>query len=229
MHNGPILGVMLSIKQISQRLQAHAPTTERGEHRERGDHDLNPGLRPDGALRAAAVLIALVDHGAEINVLLTRRAEHLEHHPGEISFPGGHIEQNDPHAVAAALRETHEEIGLAPESVEVLGRLDDYVTRTGFHITPVVGMVRPPLHIKPDPYEVDEVFEVPLAFFLDPANHHRHQRIYEGAQRSFYAMPYGDYYIWGATAGMLVNLYQTLTPETDGTPQDAPIDASSAN
>lgn len=205
---------MMDIAQIRQRLDARA--THRTDACLRGDHDLNPELQPKFTpgftpdLRPAAVLVGLVERPDAIGVLLTRRTEHLEHHPGQISFPGGHIEASDETPVAAALRETCEEIGLPAARVEVLGRLDDYVTRTGFHITPVVGVVRPPLELTPDPHEVDEVFEVPLGFFLDPANHHRHQRIYEGATRNFYAMPYKDYYIWGATAGMLMDLYQTL-------------------
>jgi len=218
---------MMDIAQIRRRLQARANKCERG------DHDLNPDLRPEAPLRPAAVLVALVERGTEISVLLTRRTDHLEHHPGQISFPGGHIEETDQDAVAAALRETHEEIGVAPERIQVLGRLDDYVTRTGFHVTPVVAAIRPPLDLTPDPHEVDAVFEVPLAFFLDPANHHRHERVYEGVARSFYAMPYEDYYIWGATAGMLMNLYQTLMPASKDrpkdAPKDAPIDASRAN
>ncbi len=198
----------MNIDYIRQRFNARA--TMPANHA-RGDHDLNPGLRPDGPLRPAAVLVALVEREAELTVLFTQRTDHLEHHPGQISFPGGHIEDSDPDPIAAALRETHEEIGIAAPRIEVLGCLDDYITRTGFHITPVVGAVRPPLDLIPDAHEVDHIFEVPLAFFLDPANHHRHQRTYEGAQRSFYAIPYQDYYIWGATAGMLMDLYQTLT------------------
>lgn len=209
MHNGP----MMDLEQISHRLKTHDAACERG------DHDLNPGLRPNAPLRRAAVLVGLVQRDARLSVLLTRRTEHLEHHPGQISFPGGHIESNDSDAVAAALRETHEEVGIHPDHVQVLGRLDDYVTRTGFHITPIVGLVHAPLELIPDPHEVDEVFEVPLAFFLDPTNHHCHQRIYEGQPRHFYAMPFGDYYIWGATAGMLVNLYQVLQPSSSGAPQ----------
>ena len=203
---------MVDISQISQRLQARAQPGERG------DHDLNPGLRPEAPLRRAAVLVTLVERETEISVLLTRRTDHLEHHPGQISFPGGHIEGTDQDAIAAALRETHEEIGLPPERIQILGRLDTYITRTGFHITPVVGTVRPPLDLIPDPHEVDAVFEVPLGFFLDPANHHRHQRTFEGASRSFYAMPFEDYYIWGATAGMLMDLYQTLAGSPDKVP-----------
>lgn len=207
---------MMDTDQIKARLQSpRAPF-------ERGDHDLNPDLRPTAPLRPAAVLVALVERNAGIGVLLTRRAEHLEHHPGQISFPGGHIEQSDSDAVAAALRETHEEIGIAPGRVDVLGCLNDYVTRTGFRVTPVVGSIRPPLDMRPDPLEVEEVFEVPLAFFLDPANHLKHERQFEGAPRSFYAMPYEDYYIWGATAGMLMDLYRTLSPPLKDGPIDAP-------
>jgi len=210
--------MQLRIDDIARRLDARGPRPERG------DYDLNPGLRPAPPLRPAAVLIALVERGDGVGVLLTRRTEHLEHHPGQISFPGGHIEAHDADPEAAALREAHEEIGLPPGQVRILGRLGEYVTRTGFHVTPVVGAVRPPLDLRPDPHEVEEVFEVPLAFFLDPANHHAHERVYEGAPRRFYAMPYGDYYIWGATAGMLMDLYRTL----EDTPGDARVDAPRA-
>ena len=198
---------MLDIAEITTRLNADTPPLERG------DHDLNPGLRPTADLCRAAVLVPLVERGDVLSVLLTRRANHLEHHPGQISFPGGHIEPSDANAQAAALRETSEEVGIAPERITVVGRLNDYVTRTGFHITPVVDTVRAPFDVTPDPSEVDEAFEVPLEFFLNPANHHRHQRVYEGATRSFYAMPYEDYYIWGATAGMLMDLYHILSGE----------------
>ncbi len=177
---------------------------------ERGDHDLNPGFRPEGPLCAAAVLVGLVERPKGLNVLLTRRTDTLEHHPGQISFPGGHIEPHDADPVAAALRETEEEIGLPASHIDVLGHLDTYITRTGFSITPVVALVRPPFNLNLDPVEVAEAFEVPLAFFLDPANHFSHDQDFKGTKRSFYAMPYEEYYIWGATAGMLLNLYQTL-------------------
>ena len=177
---------------------------------ERGDHDLNPGFRPEGPLREAAVLVGLVERPKGLQVLLTRRTDTLEHHPGQISFPGGHIERHDADPVAAALRETTEEVGLPASHIDVVGRLDTYITRTGFSITPVIALIRPPFELTLDSGEVAEAFEVPLAFFLDPANHHRHDRDFEGTKRSFYAMPYGGYYIWGATAGMLVNIYQTL-------------------
>ncbi|MCH7485568.1 MAG: CoA pyrophosphatase [Proteobacteria bacterium] len=177
----------------------------------RGDHDLNPGTVPDPPLIPAAVLVPLVDRARGLTVLLTERTEHLADHAGQISFPGGRIEAGDVGPEDAALRETEEETGLSRQRVEVLGRLDTYITRTGFTVTPVVAIANPPLELDPDPREVAAVFEVPLAFFLDAANHRRCSRPFRGSVRQFYAMPYGDRYIWGATAGMLVNLYERLS------------------
>ncbi len=180
--------------------------------RTRGDHDLNPGMTADGALIAAAVLVPIVDRPGGMTVLLTQRTETLTIHAGQISFPGGRIEPEDRHPEAAALREAEEEVGLAGDRVTLIGRLDVYLTRTGFRITPVVGIVAPPFSLHLDPVEVADAFEVPLGFVLDPANHQRHSRPFKGRQRQFYALPYGDRYIWGATAGMLVNLAQILNP-----------------
>jgi len=179
--------------------------------RTRGDHDLNPDLRPEGALRPAAVLVPLVDRPEGLTVLLTERTAHLHAHAGQISFPGGAFEPDDADAVAAALREAEEEVGLPPEQVEVVGRLDTYVTRTGFEVTPVVGLVHPPVMLRPDPFEVADVFEVPLDFILDPARPERHSREFLGRPRYFYAFPYENRYIWGATAGMLYNLQEVLS------------------
>jgi 8-oxo-dGTP pyrophosphatase MutT (NUDIX family) len=178
--------------------------------RTRGDHDLNPDLRPDGPLRPAAVLVPLVDRPDGLTVLLTERTAHLHAHAGQISFPGGAFEPGDADAVAAALRETEEEVGLAPGQVEVIGRLDTYVTRTGFEVTPVVGLVHPPVLLRPDPFEVADVFEVPLDFILDPTRPERHCREFLGRPRYFYAFPYENRYIWGATAGMLYNLQEVV-------------------
>jgi len=158
----------------------------------------------------AAVLVPLVARPDALTVLLTRRTDHLHHHPGQISFPGGRVEEHDLSPVMTALRETEEEIGLDPERVELLGALPDYLTGTGFRVTPVVGLVHPPFELELDAFEVAEAFEVPLAFFLDPANHQRHRMEHEGRVREFYAMPYGDHFIWGATAGMLISLYRFL-------------------
>lgn len=182
----------------------------------RGDHDLNPGMTGDGALVAAAVLVPIVDRPGGMTVLLTQRTEHLSLHAGQISFPGGRIEPGDRHPEAAALREAEEEVGLAGDRVALVGRLDVYLTRTGFRVTPVVGIVAPPLALRLDPVEVADAFELPLAFVLDPANHQRHSRPFRGRRRQFYALSYGDRYIWGATAGMLVNLAQVLNaPPSD--------------
>ena len=177
---------------------------------ERGDHDLNPGYRPDRPLKPAAVLVGLVERDEGMTLLLTRRTDHLEHHPGQVSFPGGHVEPDDKNAVATALRETEEEVGITPHHIDIVGRLDTYVTRTGFEVVPIVAMIRPTFQLAPDPHEVAEVFEVPLSFLMNPVNHHRHAREFEGGKRYFYAMPYRDYFIWGATAGMIMDLYQTL-------------------
>jgi 8-oxo-dGTP pyrophosphatase MutT (NUDIX family) len=160
----------------------------------------------------AAVLVPLVQRDDGLTVLLTQRTAHLANHGGQISFPGGRIEPTDTDSTAAALRETQEEIGLMPDCIDVLGRLDDYVTGTGFQVVPVVGLIQPPFTLIPDSFEVEDIFEVPLAFILDPANHQRHSRMAPtGETRFFYAIPFGERYIWGATAAMLVNLYEALT------------------
>ena len=182
-----------------------------GEGTDRGDHNLNPGLDDYDKLVPAAVLVPLVERKDGLTALLTQRTNHLAHHPGQVSFPGGHVDPGDESPEATALRETEEEVGLHRRHIDVLGRLDQYRVRTGFSVTPVVGLVTPPFDIKPDDFEVAEVFEVPLTFLMNPSNHERHSRDYRGETRYFYAMPYNGYYIWGATAGMLVNLYQVLT------------------
>jgi 8-oxo-dGTP pyrophosphatase MutT (NUDIX family) len=177
----------------------------------RGDHSLTPGAEPPPrALTPAAVLVPIVERSPGLTVLLTQRTAHLAAHAGQISFPGGHIEPTDPDPVAAALREAEEEVGLPQGHVEPFGRLDTYITSTGFEITPVVAFVRAPYPMRPDPYEVAEVFEVPLAFVVDPANHHRRSREANGTTRTFFVLPYENRYIWGATAGMLVNLAEVL-------------------
>ena len=178
----------------------------------RGDHDLNPGWTPpSNELRPAAVLVPLIDRAGGISVLLTQRTAHLTAHAGQISFPGGRIETSDRDATEAALRETEEEVGLTRDHVTVIGRLDTYVTGTGFEITPMVGLVKVPFPLTPDPFEVSEVFEVPLSFVIDPSNHRRMTRVFEERTRVFFVLPYENRYIWGATAGMLVNLAEVLT------------------
>ncbi|MEM1382985.1 MAG: CoA pyrophosphatase [Pseudomonadota bacterium] len=178
----------------------------------RSDDDLNPSHRivPDRPRRLAAVLCALREGPAGLSVVLTRRAAHLRDHAGQISFPGGKVAAEDPSPLAAALREAEEEVGLAPRQVEILGALDSYRTSTGYEIRPFVGVVRGAWQPVPDPGEVAEVFEPPLAFLMDPANRVRASREWKGASRQFYAMPWGGYYIWGATAGMLKGLSDRL-------------------
>jgi 8-oxo-dGTP pyrophosphatase MutT (NUDIX family) len=178
----------------------------------RGDHDLNPDMisPPRIGLRPAAVLVPLLDHAEGMSVLLTQRTAHLSAHAGQISFPGGRIEEDDADAVAAALRETEEEVGLARDKVSVIGRLDTYVTGTGFEITPIVGIVAPPVALSLDPFEVAEAFEVPLGFIVDRKNHQRVERESAGHSRCFYVLPFEGRNIWGATAGILVNLAEVL-------------------
>jgi 8-oxo-dGTP pyrophosphatase MutT (NUDIX family) len=182
----------------------------REERTGRGDHDLNPGMAKPTELVPAAVLVPIVERQGGLTILLTQRTDHLSAHAGQISFPGGRMEDIDASVADAALRETEEEVGLHRQHIELVGQLDLYVTRTGFEVTPVVGIVTPPFAIKPDPFEVAEVFEVPLSFIIDPKNHQKQSRQYKGIERQFYVLPYEDRYIWGATAGMLVNLSEVL-------------------
>ncbi|MDP2882409.1 MAG: CoA pyrophosphatase [Azonexus sp.] len=164
----------------------------------------------DQPLIPAAVLFPIVLRDGGQMVLLTQRTAHLRDHAGQISFPGGRVEAEDLSPSHTALRETEEEIGLPRERIEILGFLPEYRTGTGFRVTPVVALVLPPFELQPDPFEVAEVFEVPLAFLLDPANHQQHSLHYRGALRNYFAMPYGDYFIWGATAGMIRSLSERL-------------------
>lgn len=187
----------------------------RAERVGRGDHDLNPGMRPPSVLKPAAVLVPIVEHRDGMTILLTQRTEHLNDHAGQISFPGGRVEASDPDVEFAALREAEEEVGLPPDRVDIVGRLDIYVTRTGYEVTPVVGFVQPSFPVKPDPFEVADVFEVPLSFVVDPENHEKGHRMHKGVQRQFYVLPYEDRFIWGATAGMLVNLSEVLRGELE--------------
>jgi 8-oxo-dGTP pyrophosphatase MutT (NUDIX family) len=174
------------------------------------------GAEHDRTPAAAAVLVGLVARADGLQVLLTRRTEHLRDHAGQISFPGGRSEPEDDHPEATALREAQEEIGLPPDRVELLGRLPDYTTITRYVVTPVVALVHPPFELALDAFEVAEAFEVPLSFLMTPAHHRRHVFSYEQGQRQFLSMPWrrtaqdGEYFIWGATAAMLRNLYHFL-------------------
>ena len=182
----------------------------------KSDYDLNPGLKVDNphALRPAAVLVGLVEHEDGMTVLLTRRSDTLRSHTGQIAFPGGRC---DPGELPweTALREAHEEVGLDPARVVLAGLLHGYQTVTGFHVTPVVGFIDPKATFKASPEEVADVFETPFDFLMDPANHQRQSReVPSGGRRHFYAMPWNDRFIWGATAGMLRSLYEALYDET---------------
>ncbi|WP_143757543.1 CoA pyrophosphatase [Burkholderia singularis] len=170
----------------------------------------------DIELRSASVLVPIVVRNRSLTMLLTQRTDHLSDHAGQISFPGGRHEPGDRDAIATALREAREEIALASEHVEVLGVLPDYVTNTGFCVSPVVALVHPPFTVQADPFEVAEIFEVPLDFLMNPAHHEERTFHWQGGERRFFAMPYprdaggGRYFIWGVTAGMLRNLYRFL-------------------
>ena len=163
--------------------------------------------------RNAAVLVPLIDRAEGMTVLLTRRSEHLDSHPGQIAFPGGRVDPGDRDAVDTALRETEEEVGLARARIDVVGRLDTCWTGTGYRVEPVVGLVSEPFSLDEltlDDFEVAEAFETPLAFVMDPANHIRRTAVARGTRRSFYVLPWGERYIWGATAHMLVDLSTAL-------------------
>lgn len=181
-----------------------------------GALNLSDGFRlpgRDGAAKPAAVLVPLVNRDGGLTVLFTQRSLDLPDHPGQISFPGGRVEAQDRDAAVAALREAREEVGLQQERVTLLGTLAQYETVTGYRVTPVVGWIEPPFQATPDPVEVADVFEAPLAFLLEPANQKRHFRMIGDRRRDYYAIPYGERYIWGATAAMLLILDRTLRAE----------------
>jgi 8-oxo-dGTP pyrophosphatase MutT (NUDIX family) len=168
-------------------------------------------LNAAAPMKAAAVLVLVVNH-EEPTIVLTQRTRHLADHAGQISFPGGRCCDEDCTPERTALREAEEEVGIEGSRIEILGRLPEYHTSTGFNVTPVVGWVEPPVDFRPDPHEVDDVFEVPLAFLLDPRNHRYESAFYKGRMRNYWAMPYGERFIWGATAGMLVTFQRILRP-----------------
>jgi len=201
----PTAGIELDLDEIRRRLTA-APASAAARALA---GDLGAAAER-AALTPASVLVPIVAREESLTVLLTRRTAHLRAHSGQISFPGGRVEPQDAGPAATALRETQEEIGLTPDRIELIGTLSEYHTRTGYRITPIVGVVAPPFSLQADAQEVDAVFEVPLSFLLDPRNHQRHEREFEGRMVSYFAMPYGEHYIWGATAAMLVNLYRQL-------------------
>ncbi|UTW56931.1 CoA pyrophosphatase [Kordiimonas sp. SCSIO 12610] len=162
-----------------------------------------------GEVKPASVLVPVVMH-EQPTILLTKRNQTLNKHAGQVSFPGGRIDASDANANAAALRETYEEVGIAEDYISLKGTLDTYYTGTGFKVTPVVGILKPGFTITKQDSEVEEVFEVPLSFILDRGNHKRESAMWKGIRRHYYSIPYNDYYIWGATAAMLVNLVDIM-------------------
>ena len=194
------------------RLDAPVHLNDPGVIPRHGDHQIDPVIQAMAEIRPirpAAVLVPVVDH-PDPTVLLTVRTTHLPDHPGQIAFPGGKIDAGDESPLAAAMREAAEEIGLDEGFVEPIGYLDLYMTALGYRIVPTIARVRPGFHLALNPAEVDDAFEVPLAFLMEEANHQRHSREWKGMMRTVYAMPFGDRYIWGVTAGILRNLYERI-------------------
>ena len=192
---------------LDERLARPAPPAAQGL----SDTFRFPGR--EGMAVPAAVLVPLVNRPQGLQLLLTQRSAQLPDHPGQICFPGGRLDPGDADHVAAALRETAEEIGLASTNVQVLGKLPSYETVSGYRVEPIVGWVDPPFDLVPDPVEVADVFEVPLEFVLDPSNHQRHFRMLGSIRRDYWAIPWFSRYIWGATAAMLLILDRTLRGE----------------
>ena len=202
---------MLTCELIMKRLNAFEPEPEpvsndNAEVGKRARPGKEPWVRGDGTLKPAAVLVPLVARDDGLTVLLTRRTDHLHNQAGQISFPGGRVDSTDRDTLHTALRETEEEIGLDSAAIEVVGRLADYIVGTGYLVSPIVGLIKPPFALTPHEDEVAEIFEAPLDYVLDPANFVRHSREYGGSQRFYYAVTWNGHYIWGATAGMLRHL-----------------------
>ena len=200
-------------RRASGRLRPEPPGFREPRSDLKGDHALNPatwGTLPSAEPRKAAVLVPVVEHASGACVLLTERASGLRNHSGQIAFPGGRMDPDDASPIHTALREAEEEIGLPGAFVRPLGYLDPYLSSSNFFVLPVVALVAPGAPLAPNPQEVADIFEVPLAFLMDESNHELHARPWRGAIRQYYAMPFGRHYIWGVTAGIVRNLYERL-------------------
>lgn len=207
MPSHPLLAAVPGREEIAARLAGAPPLEELLT----ADDVEKQAFAAQQSLKPAAVLLLVVNRAEHATVVFTQRTAHLADHAGQISFPGGRCDEADCTPEGTALREAEEEVGIAAERVQILGRLPEYRTSTGFSVTPVVGWAEPPLEYHPDPHEVADVFEVPLAFLLDARNHRYESAFFKGRMRHYWAMPYGDRFIWGATAGMLVTFQRLMT------------------
>ena len=210
----PVLSAKDFFNRVKARLTLDVPRalTDPNITPQRGDHDVDPVMRKIAEvrpIRPAAVLVAVIDH-PEPTVLLTQRAQHLPQHPGQISFPGGKIETDDASPLDSALREAEEEIGLDRTLVEPLGYLDLYMTTLGYRIMPTVARLEPGFSLTLNTGEVDAAFEVPLSFLMNQDNVERHARDWQGMTRHYYAITFGERYIWGVTAGILRNMHDRI-------------------
>jgi 8-oxo-dGTP pyrophosphatase MutT (NUDIX family) len=200
----------LSAADLRDRARERLAASQSGPQ---GDHIHSPGYDEwvlSRAIKPAAVLIPFVEREGGLTIILTKRHENLRSHSGQVAFPGGKIDPEDASPEAAALREANEEIALDPAMAEIIGRLPDYHSGSGYRIAPVLALISPQAVLTANPQEVDYVFEVPLAFLMDPVNHKRGSRMFQGAERHYLEMPYGDHYIWGVTAGILHLLHDRL-------------------
>lgn len=212
------LAPRFSADDVRSRADTRLVEREPGILPRRGDYDLNPELLPDArkavsTLTPAAVLIPVVERAGEARLVFTQRTTDLPAHAGQVSFPGGKVDESDLNPVDAALREAEEEIGLAREFVDVIGELDSYQTGTGFHIHTVIGVVSGEARFTRNEREVSEVFDVPLRYLMAPSNFQQHKKFWRGKDRAFYAISYEERYIWGATAGIVRNFYERLYSE----------------
>lgn len=205
--------ISVDLMRLREVLHAEPHAARRFVENEVGDK-IECGETAQPALIPASILFPIVLHALQPTVLLTRRSAQLKDHAGQISFPGGRAEAEDSSPAHTALREAEEEVGLQAKHIEIVGYLPECLTGTGFRVTPVVAFVAPPFELRPDTFEVAEIFEVPLAFLLDPANHQSQSFLHHGKLRHTYVINYGDYFIWGATAGMIVSLYETLAEQS---------------